>query len=288
MSKIEKLGLGIVAFEGTEHIKNITYEIRNSVDYIVVCLQKLSYHGDPIPESDVKEVEHLFEIGLVDRIIWFEPDLSYKQEKHDDEYLGKQPRLIETNKRNYILEHLQTNGCTHSLVTDSDEFYDKIDFIRAKKLIEDNDMKITYCQYVNYWRDYRHYLVWPFPSYVPFICESSFRFEFACGCFDRPCDPTRIYKITDSSVGFHILAWKSIKMHHFSWIRLDIRKKINSWSSKNYFKNPIMFDVMYKKYMNWKEYENAFIMFNVPKNQVCVHQLDKAYIKPKYRLNERP
>ena len=40
--------------------------------------------------------------------------------------------------------------------------------------------------------------------------------------------------------------------------------------------------------MNWKEYENAFIMFNVPKNQVCVHQLDKAYIKPKYRLNERP
>ena len=35
---------------------------------------------------------------------------------------------------------------------------------------------------------------------------------------------SRIYKITDSSVGFHILAWKSIKMHHFSWIRLDIRK----------------------------------------------------------------
>ena len=49
MSKVEKLGLGIVAFDDITHLKNICAEIRDVCDVIVICLQDVSYFGDPIP-----------------------------------------------------------------------------------------------------------------------------------------------------------------------------------------------------------------------------------------------
>lgn len=69
MSKILKLGLSIVAFDGTEHLKNILYELRSLCDVVHVCLQKMSYHGDPIAADDVAEVENLVRLGFVDRVI---------------------------------------------------------------------------------------------------------------------------------------------------------------------------------------------------------------------------
>lgn len=35
---IKKLALGIVCFEGTEHLANIISELRESVDYVVIGL----------------------------------------------------------------------------------------------------------------------------------------------------------------------------------------------------------------------------------------------------------
>ena len=81
MSKITKLGLGIVAFEGTEHIKNITYEVRDLVDEIVVCLQQHSYHGEDIDQKDVETIKDLQAHGLVDKIIWFEEGDKTKKGK---------------------------------------------------------------------------------------------------------------------------------------------------------------------------------------------------------------
>lgn len=69
MSKIKKLGLGIVAFEGCEHLKNIISTIKDSVDYIVVSLQHYSYHGLPIEYKDIQEAVMCKEMGLIDDII---------------------------------------------------------------------------------------------------------------------------------------------------------------------------------------------------------------------------
>ena len=55
MNNISKLGLGIIAFEGLEHIKNITYELRNLCDIIIICLQKYSYHGIEISQARADE-----------------------------------------------------------------------------------------------------------------------------------------------------------------------------------------------------------------------------------------
>lgn len=287
MSKISKLGLGIIAFEGPELIKSITYELRDVTDFIVVCLQKTSYHGDPIKDCDVKEVEYLKEMNLIDEIIWFEPENF-----HTDVDPKTAPRLIEADKRNFILDYLEyIQHCSHSMIIDSDEFYDHDDFINAKNFINENDgIHVTYCQYINYYRDYRHLLVWPYLCYVPFITEASYRFNFNDRSFVYPSDPTRRYHVEmTNGNNFYILPFKLVKMHHLSWIRRDIAHKIDSWSSKKIFENVKgLRDAILERYNNYHEGQNAIITFNVPFFQVAVNSLNKQYIHPKYGLDDIP
>ena len=281
MSKISKLGMGIIAFEGIEHIKNITYEIRELVDTIVICLQKESYHGEPIHQEDVDLANQLLEYGYVDDIIWFKATDLHTEEGNAG------PRWIETDKRNFILDYLEnTAKCSHSLVIDSDEFYDKEDFEYAKNLLDkDESARVSYCQYINYYRDYSHVLVWPFLAYVPFITESSFRFHFENGTFTLPSDPTRRY-VTDSSVTPKVLAFDIIKMHHLSWIRINIEKKLHNWSAKRYFQKDELHNAILNRYYNYVDGQNAIITFNVPNYNVCVNRLPKQYIHPHFYLDE--
>ena len=318
--------MGIVCFDGSEHLKNICAEIRNEVDYILVCLQKISYHGELIDEYDVNEVQTLKNVGLVDEILWYEPDLSYKSFTEKDvlnykndyidsitnntlineelkkniitreekltsvDIINRMPRILETEKRNMMIDRLQEVGCSHDIIIDSDEFYDNNQFKQALEIYNnEDDIEITYCQYINYYRDYKHYMLWPWDSYVPFIANIKYRFFYEYGTFDKPSDPTRRYLIplNDNCHTYHIFNWKVIHMHHLSWIRMEIEKKLESWSSKKYFENiKGLKDAILNRYYNYRNGDNAIIMFNVPKYEVCVKKLPKQYIHPKYRLNE--
>ena len=181
----KKLGLGIIAFEGTELIAQIVTEIKDLVDYIVVGFQKQSYSGQPCDPNDEKELQVLLEEGLVDKILYIETD------KHDF------PRVQETQKRNALVDDMASNGCTHELIIDSDEFYSHNSFKRAKEKIYNEDIEMSYCRYVNYFRDYRHYLVYPFENgqYVPFIAKIKYKFAWKCKDFPLPSDPTRRFVI---------------------------------------------------------------------------------------------
>lgn len=286
MSKITSLGLGIVAFEGTEHIKNITYELRPYVNHIVVCLQQVSYVGDAISQEDIGECERLKEVGLIDEILWFEFTDNYTKNAKTDVDTKAAPRKIECDKRNFILDHLQELGCSHSLVIDSDEFYKGSDFKNAIDAINNTTGRnVTYCQYINYWRDLHHYLIWPFKTYVPFITDSSMRYSYDCKCFGFAIDPSRVYKLNRGD-NYDVFDWDSIHMHHLSWIRKDISKKIKAWSSSRYFDKK-MFDYVLKKYYTWKEFENAIVLFGTPDGSVCVGSYDRDYIKMKYRLDDK-
>lgn len=280
---IKKLGYGIIVFDDVFHLRNMISEIRPLVDEIVVCMQNESYYGVPIDQSVVAYVGKLVEDKLVDHVIWFTP-----KDMHED--MGNHaPRFVETDKRNYILDFLQYDcGCSHSMVIDSDEFYCAGDFLEAKRIIDAHpEICVSYCQYVNYYRDYMHVMVWPFQSYVPFITESSYRFSFTNGTFDKPSDPTRRYEITTKGVKYAIFSFQTVKMHHLSWIRKDIAKKIDNWSSKKYFENNVgLRERIIDRYENYKEGQNAIIMFNVPNGEVIVNRLPKQYVKPKYNLLE--
>lgn len=283
MSKISKLGYGVIVFDDVCHLKNMLTEVRPHCDEIVVCLQNESYYGVPIEQKIINHVQTLVEEKLVDDIIWFIPTTKY------DESVEHSPRLVETDKRNFILNFLEhEKGCSHSMVIDSDEFYDSDDFANAKKLISENDnIKLSYCQYINYYRDYMHVMVWPFLCYVPFITESHFRFSFEHGSFDKPSDPTRRYMVTGKDQLHAIFGFSTVKMHHLSWIRQDIRAKIDNWSSRKYFdKIKGLRERIIDRYENYQEGQNAILMFNTPGYEVVVNKLPNQYINPKYNLTE--
>lgn len=279
MSNISKLGMGVVAFDDVTHLKNICSEIRDLVDVIVICLQDKSYFGISIDNKVVDHVNELKCDGFIDDIMWFEgKDYGDSPEA---------PRLTETDKRNAIIDHLQNiHNCSHVLITDSDEFYEHDEFKNAKNAIEEGDFNVSYCRYVNYYRDYRHVMLWPYKAYVPFISKSSYRFDFKKGTFNKPSDPTRRY-VMGAGEHFALFSFDVIKMHHLSWIRSNIESKIDNWSSKRYFENiEGLRDRILDRYNNYKDGQNAIIMFGTPDNEVVVNVLHRQYINPKYGLTE--
>lgn len=265
-----KLGLSIICFEGTEHLKSIISEIRDLIDVIIIHKQNISYCGNSIDEEDLNNINNLKEIGLVDHIIDFDiiNDMPYREQ--------------ETIKRNNSIEFLQQQGCTHVMIIDSDEFYDHNEFAKAKEFIYNDNQEISYCRYINYYHDLTHYLIMPFECYVPFIFKSNYRFKFNCIDFELPSDPTRRVK-KPINVNNFIFKWKDIKMHHFSWIRKDIRKKINNWSAKKYFDESLI-DKAVESFKNWNGDPTTTILFHTPGNKVSVGELPKQYIFPKFYL----
>ncbi len=297
---IKKLALCIIAFEGTEHLYNIISELRQSVDYVSIGLQRLSYHGDKIDEIDLQEIYRLKdEDKLVDNIVEVELDTS------------KKPREQETDKRNLLIQDAEDHGCSHAIVIDSDEYYTRKSFEDACKQIDEHDYEITYCQYINYYHDYMHFLVYPFKEgmYVPFVTKTKYRHSFECTDFNKPSDPTRrfvrpfkgtkqvmgsdhqLHTIKLYTVDYHIFNWNEVKMHHLSWLRADIRKKLNMWSSKTCFDNyDDLIDKAVNSFNNFdinSKYTKAQMLFNTPDNSVDVKAFPKQYIHPKTDFNTR-
>lgn len=216
MSRIKKLGVGIVAFEGCEHLKNIISEIKESVDYVLVGLQHLSYHGDPIDPRDIEETEMCKNAGLIDEIYWYEPDLSYLK---DPQYTPHYPRFLETEKRNNLIDILKDRGCSHCLIIDGDEFIIKDELDKAKDLIHnDPDIHISYCPYIFYYKDYEHLIKKDGPNYAPFISEVDYKFEFGNESYKIRADLTRKYLIPVGESP-HIFPIDDLCIHNLAYIR---------------------------------------------------------------------
>lgn len=141
--------------------------------------------------------------------------------------------------------------------------------------------------------------------YVPFITKTKYRHSFDCTDFPLPSDPTRRFvrpfdredvitlqngqqrKEKHFTVEYHIFPWETIKMHHLSWLRSDMRKKVNNWSSKKCFKN---YNDLIDKAMDVYEHfdhdsteeQKASLLFNTPNHEVFVHAFPRQYIHPKF------
>ena len=171
---------------------------------------------------------------------------------------------------------------------------------------------MTYCQYVNYYHDYMHYLKYPFEKgmYVPFVSKVKYRHEFECADFNLPSDPTRRYirpfdrmiparnpdgsitHVKHYTVDYHLFEWNEVKMHHLSWIRADIRKKLENWSSKLIFEN--YNDLIDKSVCTFKRFDEnsadtqkAVMMFFTPDNKVDIATFPKQFIHPRADINTR-
>ena len=262
--KIKKLAITINAFDATELLESAITEIRDQVDHVAAIWQKKSYWKNPMAKEDMDELHRLKSIGLIDELIEFKPNFA------------KYSREQETDKRNMGIQLMRQQGYSHIISMDADEFYDADQFRYAKDVINTKGYTITYCSYVNYYRDFWHYLVYPFRPLVPFIHSTFFKYTYQ-GPAPGPTDPTRRIN-NPSNLGTYVFRDEEIRMGHASWIRRDIRKKLENWSAKNHFDKKLI-DRAVERWNNWQEGDKAVMLFKVPDNSVKVNKLEKRIHK---------
>lgn len=264
MARIKKLALTINAFDASELLEMVISEIRDEVDYVAAITQKKSYWGNPMDPEDIEEVNRLHKEGLIDEILEFSPNYE------------KYSREQECDKRNWGIDHMKAKGFSHILNIDADELYDRDQFREAKEFVSKNGFTSTYCSYVNYYRDFDHYLVYPFRPFVPWIHSTFFKYTYN-GPAPGPTDPTRRI-MNPMNLGTYVFPDEQLRMAHAAWIRKDIRKKLINWSAKNHFK-PSLIEEAVKRWENWQEGDDAIMLFNVPDHNVHVNRLEKRIHK---------
>jgi len=256
---IKRLGLTINAFDASELLEQLITEIRDQVDWVAAIYQKRSYWGNPMAKADMAELERLKGLGLIDELIEFKPNFT------------KYSREQECDKRNMGIDIANQRGCTHILNIDADEFYDKDQFAKAIDMINKNGWGITYWSYVNYYKDFEHYLVYPFRPFVPGIHSTFFKYTYN-GPAPGATDPTRRIN-NPSNLGTYVFPDETIRMGHAAWIRRDIRKKLVNWSAKNHFEKELI-EKAVRRWETWEEGQDAIMLFNVPEHNVKVKKLE--------------
>lgn len=171
----------------------------------------------------------------------------------------KDARTNETDKRNFGLNIARRAGYTHFLMCDEDEFYLPEEFQKEKKRFENPKLMGLVCRVKCYFKSPTLTIGYD-TTLVPFIHKitPTLRFEFnknypfAWTMVDGVpfthskkirIDPTRSMNINDD------VEWSDITMHHYSYVRKDVKKKIrNSTARQNLERSTIVND-----YLNAKE-----------------------------------
>lgn len=159
----------------------------------------------------------------------------------------------ERRKRQIGLDKARELGYTHFLMMDADEFYDPQEFLNEKKRIEENDLLGLVCRVKCYFRSPTLTIGYD-TTLVPFIhkitpglrFEFNKKYPFAWTTLNGVAfteskqiriDPTRSMNINSG------VEWSDITMHHYSWVRSDIKKKIrNSTARMNIERSTIVSD----------------------------------------------
>lgn len=156
------------------------------------------------------------------------------------------PMNSETDKRNYGLKIAREQGYTHFLMMDADEFWNPIDFQKAKERFHvEPDLQGLVCATQVYFKK-PTLTIGLDTTLVPFIHkltptikhEFNRRYPYAWQGHQIKIDPTRSLNI-DSGVKMD-----DAVMHHYSWVRKDYEKKIrNSTARANIEKSTIREDL---------------------------------------------
>lgn len=198
----------------------LNHFVRNmgpNVDGVIVVWSRMSNYGEAGESTEA--------------VLWHNGDIITLNHEPD---LRLDPRTNETNKRNAGLNKAREMGYTHFIVSDTDEYYNSIDFNREKeKFNTDLELQGLVCELQTYFKS-PTLTIGKDITRVPFIhrltptIQHSFnrRYPFAWEKDQIRIDPTRSLNI-DRGVKM-----SSIIMHHYSYVRSDLRKKIRNSSAK--------------------------------------------------------
>ena len=226
-----KLGASYSLFDSEELLEYSIKSIRPNVDYISVVYQTVSNHGIPCNEGLVPLLNELKERGLIDELVLFEPDLNDMQ--------GHHASIKETKKRNIGLEISRANGCDFHCSIDADEFYTDEQFKYMKDVMEDGYFDTGFCQHLQYYKDSIFRLATPEPEYVSTLERITPDTKYV---FMQPTqvsiDPTR--GTSNANKKCYIFSREECEMHHMSFVRKNIRGKLQSHSSRQFFTDELI------------------------------------------------
>ena len=255
-----KLGISYNIFDGEELLEGSIKQIKNHVDFISVVCQTTSNFGKSCTENLLPLLKKIKKEKLVDEILLYTPEIQ------------KGGHFNELQKRNIGLQTSLTAGCSHHMSMDCDEYYITKEFASLKKLVQEGDYDSSYCQMLTYHHNWEYILDPPEDYYVSLITKVD---EQSCFVLGAPVpvlvDPTR------SILGLKtplLLKRNQIQMHHGSYIRNNIRAKLENSSASVNFNHEI--EKLVEHYKNWKYPEKVFCA-GLPCSFKSVSQ-----IKPKF------
>lgn len=204
---IMKLAAIYNIFDGCELLPYSVNSIKNDVDLIIVVYQRCSNFGevrDPLPEIEIAMQ------GLPVIYKHFHPTVNggFHNEKA---------------KRNIGIQIALQEKCTHFIHLDCDEMYEN--FFDAKQQYLDSGKGGSVCEILTYFKRPTLRFAEKDNYFVPFIHKLTDKTMAGNGNYPFYVDPTRTINTQD-------VALLRTYMHHFSWVRADINRKINNSSAK--------------------------------------------------------
>ena len=178
-------------------------QIEPHVDVIILVYQIVSNFGEHY-------VPTLPEKGTIN--VLYNPDLT------------KSATYNETRKRNLGLEVARQEQCTHFISMDCDELYDGLVFKKHRDLVEQYDGSA--CKMLTYYKHPDIRLTPLETYYVPFISRILPTTKLGALGYPVHADPTRT---VSTCKNFYII--DEPIMHHFSWVRSDIARKLRNSSA---------------------------------------------------------
>jgi hypothetical protein len=239
-----KLGIAYNIFDDSiELLEKSILSVRNTADYITVIYQDISNMGN---ESEINLKELLTEYkdnGLINSFYLYKPQLN-----------ASIPHINEINKRNMGLYICQGENCSHFMSMDSDEFYKEDELKKVLDVMVEGNYDSSACQLQTYWKSGTWALNPPEEYYVSLIYKIRNGVDFVLGHnFPVMVDPTRRMNPGECKV----FTREEIEMHHMSYVRDNIAKKLFNSSSISSFGDIIEDLINY--FNDWKEGDNAFM-----------------------------
>jgi len=200
-------------WDGEELLKGSIKQIYDHVDIVVIVWQRQSNFGEDNP--NVKEVvnylnETLANVCLIEYV--YEPQKGGTENEKAKRWQG--------------IEAARKLSCSHFIFMDCDEYYNSEQFAAAKQYVLDNDLDTSACKLYTYYKKPIYQLTPMEGYYVPFICKTSCH---GIGGFPVYADPTRGVYPTGK---FKEIPLTLCAMHHYSYIRKDIGRKLRNSSAK--------------------------------------------------------
>lgn len=204
-------------WDGEEFLLRSVESVKDHVDVLIAVVQTKSNFGEDYDGGlqVAKKIDGM-------NIILYDP------------VLNKSGSWNELEKRNLGVFAAKNNfGCTHYLHLDCDEIHP--DFAKAKKFFIEKKMKASVMKMYTYFGSENLRFENPDNYFVPFISEIGLK-KANFNCFSNTpfrVDPTR---------GSYVRPVQEIPffMHHYSWVRNDIERKIRNSSARRNINNKEM------------------------------------------------